>query len=835
MENKKKSTSKRKKFLKWFLGVVLVILIALISVPFLFKDKIKAMIANSINENINATVAFKDVDLSLLKSFPQANLSISKISIINKVPFEGDTLFYADEVNLNMSIRELFKDASEAMNLKSFSVNNSSLYIVFDENGAKNFDIAKETTTNKKETEKSSFSLNIQDYTINNLTVFYTDKASKMNLKISEIVHAGKGNFDKDVLDVNTTSKAIISVDSDGTNYLNNVALSLEAIIGINLKENKFTFKENTGFINQLPLQFSGFVQLVESGQLYDINFNTPTSSFKNLLGLIPKKFAGNLKSVKTEGDFNLNGVINGTYSDKTIPNFDISLNSKNASFKYDDLPKSVKNIDINTTIINKTGNINDTYVNVNTLSFKIDEDVFSAKGNVVNIVKNPKINLQANGTINLENISKAYPIKLEKKLLGVLKANVSTSFDMNSIEKRNYQNIKNSGSMSLSNFKYEGTDVAKPFLIDKAVINFNPTKIQLTQFDAKTGTSDMSIKGNLDNFYGFLFKDEVLKGLFNLTSKFIEVSDFLSPTTVTTQNDKDIKAIKIPSFLDCNFTANVAEVRYDNLTLKNVAGTLLVKDEKIDLNKLTMNLFGGDIQLNGTVSTNNEVPTFRMNLGLDKLNIANSFTQIDMLSSIAPIANTIDGKLNATIELSGFLNKNMTPDLSKLSGNLLGQLVDSKINTENSKLLSGLNSQLNFLDVDKLNLNDLKAYIEFKDSKVTIKPFMLKHKDISFNVSGNHGFDQLMDYTIIAEVPAKYLGKEVTSYLSKLSSKDAESLKDIPVAINLSGNFKSPVIKTDLKQATTKLVNQLIEQQKDNLIDKGKNLLNDLLKKKNN
>lgn len=99
-----------KKILKVTGIVLLVLIIALISIPFLFKDKIKQMVVSSINQNLDATVAFENIDLSLLKSFPQANVTIDKLSIINKAPFAGDTLLYSGEVNLKMSIKELLKE-----------------------------------------------------------------------------------------------------------------------------------------------------------------------------------------------------------------------------------------------------------------------------------------------------------------------------------------------------------------------------------------------------------------------------------------------------------------------------------------------------------------------------------------------------------------------------------------------------------------------------------------------------------------------------------------------------------------------------------------------------
>ncbi len=69
--------------------------------------------------------------------------------------------------------------------------------------------------------------------------------------------------------------------------------------------------------------------------------------------------------------------------TDTTIPKFNVEIASNNASFQYPDLPKSVQNIVIDTKIINETGLMNDTYVNLEKLSFRIDQDVFNAKANI--------------------------------------------------------------------------------------------------------------------------------------------------------------------------------------------------------------------------------------------------------------------------------------------------------------------------------------------------------------------------------------------------------------------------------------------------------------------
>lgn len=821
-----------KKLLKGLGIFLLVAIIALAAAPFLFKDKIKALVLKSINESVDAKVAFEDVDLSLFKSFPNANVTIDKLSIINKAPFEGDTLFYSGELNLKMSIKELFKGEDEPMNLQGFSSNNAIVNIIFNKDGVGNFDIALKNQEEDKTTEESKpFALNIQEYAVNNMRFSFIDQASNMKMVLDSINHEGKGNFAAQKLDLDTKTTTKVSFEMDKTTFMKNVALSLDAVLGIDLDKNKYEFKNNKALINQLPLEFNGFIQMLEDGQLYDLAFKTPTSDFKNFLGLIPEAYAGSINQVKTTGEFTVTGKVDGKLTKTTIPKFNIELASNNASFQYPDLPKSVKNIIIDTHIVNETGVMNDTYVNLDQLSFTIDQDVFNAKANVRNLTENILVDAALKGTINLANVTKAYPVQLDKPLTGILKADVTTKFDMKSVETSQYQNIQNAGNVSLSGFKYEGPEMAKPFEIKNTSITFNPNHIRLNEFDAKTGQSDIQVAGALDNFYGFLFKNQVLKGNFNMNATKLVVSDFMAPSTTTTEEGKKTtEAVKIPSFLDCNLTAKAGTVVYDNLTLKNVSGNLGIKDEAVTLSNLKMDIFGGNIGLTGTVSTKGNTPKFNMDLGLNAVNIAESFTQLDMLKSIAPIANAISGKLNSNIKLSGNLTNDMTPDLKTLSGDLIGQLLSASVNEKNSTLLTALSSNVKFLEPSKLNLNDIKASLSFKDGKVALKPMNLKYQDINMVVGGTHGFDQSMNYDVKFDVPAKYLGTEVTSLLSKLSPAEQEKLQNVPITANLGGNFSKPTVKTDLKQATTNIASQIVQMQKEKLVGKGTSALSNLL-----
>nr|WP_026754626.1 AsmA-like C-terminal region-containing protein [Sediminibacter sp. Hel_I_10] len=827
------------------LGItIVVIFLLLVIVPFAFQGQIKDLVKKVINQNLNANVEFSDVNLSFIRSFPQAHVNVDDLVITNFEPFKGETFMSAKNIAFTMSIKELFKNANEEpIIVNSIEIDEALLTLMTDSFGNSNWDITKETTaqTSSTSTDASgSFSFDIEKYAINNSALTYIDEVSHMQMYVTELNHSGKGTFSAETSQLDTKSRANVSMTIDSTQYLDNNKVTLDALIGLDLENQKYTFMDNRGYINKLPLQFEGYVQIIEEGQDMDITFENPESSFKDFLAVIPESYSKNIENVETSGDFKVHGIIKGKVTETTIPTLDISIKSNNASFKYPDLPKSVNNITIDTAIKNTTGNVDDTFVEIKTLDFMIDQDVFKSSATIKNLTKNMLVSADVDGTLNLANLSKAYPIDLEKELSGILKAKLSMAFDMDAIDTNAYDRIKASGTMNLSDFLFSSEALASPLQISKADMNFNPSTVTLNSFDAKTGSSDFKATGTINNLLGFMLSDKKLQGNFKVDSNNFVLADFMAASEASTsaantteqeQNTsaKSAEAFKIPDFLDCTINANAKTVVYDNLTLKNVTGTLAIKDQEANLQNLTSNIFNGVLALTGKVSTKTDTPVFNLDLGADGFDIAQSFQQMDLLQNLAPIAKVLQGKLNTIISLQGSLNNEMSPNLSSISGTAMAELLTTNINQEEGSLLSKLDGALNFIDFSQLNLDDLKANLEFANGQVNVKPFTINYKDIDMVVSGSHGFDKTLSYNAVFEVPAKYLGGEVNRLIGKINDSEVNNIT-IPVTANITGTYTSPQVKTDLTSGVTSLTKQLIEIEKQKLIGQGTDKIKDLL-----
>lgn len=825
-----------KKFLK-IVGIILLIFIAiLIAVPFVLESKIDAIVQNYADENLDADLSFDDVSLSLISSFPNAEVSVENLKIVNRAPFKGETLATAKALSFEMPIGELFKGSDEPLVVNEIIADELLLTLKTNKNGTTNYDIVKQdedaSTVSESEEQSSGFSFDIQNYELNNSAFTYIDEGANTSLYATEINHNGKGIFSGEVSELDTKTEAKISMSVDSTQYLSNNSIKLDALIGMDLEQNKYTFKENKGFINALPLEFEGFVQMVEEGQQIDIKFKNPESSFKDFLAVIPESYAKNIENVNTTGNFTVNGVIKGLVSEETIPTLDINMKSDNASFKYPDLPKSVRNIMINASVKNTTGNADDTYVDLNQLDFKIDEDVFKSEAHIKNLTGNMLVNANLDGVLNLANITKAYPVELENQLSGILKGKLNTSFDMDAIETNAYQRIKNNGSVSVTDFVFSSEDIVNPIQINKANLTFKPGTVSLNSFDAQTGKSDFSATGTINNLLGFLLSDKKLQGNFNVNSNTFAIADFMvedeSASETSNKTTSDSESLKIPDFLDCTITANAKTVIYDNLNLKNVKGQLSIKDQNANLSNMTTDLFNGQLGISGNVNTKEAKPKFDMKLAMQQFDISQSFKDLEMLQALAPIAKVVQGKLNSTIDVSGLLDENFSPDLATISGNALAEILTSNVDVSKSPLLSGLDSKLDFIDFNQLQ-KDIKTKLSFENGQVSVKPFTLKYKDIPIEVSGSHSFSNAMNYSAVLQVPAKYLGSDVNRLIGQINDDEVNKIS-IPVTANIGGTFSSPAITTDLTSGVSNLTKQLVEIQKQKLIGKGKDKINDLL-----
>src|SRR5699024_11474897 len=96
-----------KKVLK-IVGIGLLILgVVLVVVPYLFQEAIENKVKEKINSQLDADINWEKTNLSLLSSFPDVRIKLKNASLVNREPFRGDTLLFAQCICLISALSQL--------------------------------------------------------------------------------------------------------------------------------------------------------------------------------------------------------------------------------------------------------------------------------------------------------------------------------------------------------------------------------------------------------------------------------------------------------------------------------------------------------------------------------------------------------------------------------------------------------------------------------------------------------------------------------------------------------------------------------------------------------
>jgi uncharacterized protein involved in outer membrane biogenesis len=177
-----------KKFLKIISAIILLFVVAIFAIPYFYKDKIVNYIKADINKNINAKVDFKDVDLSLFKSFPNFNLGIDQLTVDGVETFKNVRLLEAKDLNLTLDIKSVF--GGDQIKINKIGVEHAKVNILVLENGKANYDITKPSET---QSEPSKFNIDLKQYFIKNSDLIYDDKSMGFKAELKNLNHVGSG------------------------------------------------------------------------------------------------------------------------------------------------------------------------------------------------------------------------------------------------------------------------------------------------------------------------------------------------------------------------------------------------------------------------------------------------------------------------------------------------------------------------------------------------------------------------------------------------------------------------------------------------------------------
>ncbi len=826
---------------KVLLGLILLVLILLFTVPIIFKDKIRTKVVEVINGSVNANVKFDDYKLGFFKNFPNLTFSLNGLSVVGINKFDKDTLVACKSFDLVFDLSSLL--GKSGYEIKSIIIDRAVVNAIYAKDGSANYDIMKDTSKTPAPaapTAPSTMKIKLKNVKLLNSSIAYIDNQGNMSAYFKGINYSMKGDMTMSETDMQMTMTAKeFTFIMDGMKYINKAVVDANIDMLANLDNWKFTFRENYISLNDMKVNFSGWVLMPKSDIETDIKFNTPSTSFKSLLSLVPAAYMSDYKDLKASGEFSFAGSAKGIYSSakNTLPDVVLAFSVNNGLISYPSLPEQIKNINIKSNVFVDGKKMDNTTVSIDVFHLELAGNPFDMNFSLKTPMSDPDFKGSMVGRIDLSGLMKAMPMD-SISLSGIIDMSVQMAGRMSMIDKKQYDSFKAAGNMSIKNMKVAMTGYPE-VMINEAAFEFTPAYAAMTNTSLNVGgKSDFNLSGHIENYIPYVFSNKTIKGNLSLRSKLIDVSEIMSKMASDTTAVKDTSSmtlIHVPENIDFDFNALIDKFNYDSIKAQNVKGHIIVRDGILSIRDAGMNILNGTINMNADYDTRDTLkPTMKADFDMKNIEVKDAFKTFNTVQKLAPAAKNIDGKISAKMAYMSLLGKDMMPITKTINGS--GNLQSNQITLLESKTFDKMKETLKLGDKYSNTFKDINISFKIADGRISVSPFDVKTGNLKMNISGDQGIDQTINYLVKTEIPRSDLGGSVNSLIDNLSAqasafgisyKPSDVLK---VNLKVTGTFTKPLVAPffggtagESTGGAKTAVKEVVKQTIDNNVDKAK------------
>lgn len=754
-------------------------------VPVLFRDQIVERLRGELNERVDATVTFSDVDVSLLSTFPTLTAEVSELAITGKGDFAEVTLLTAKSLGAGIDLVGLV--LRREITIESIEVNAPEVHLVVRPDGKANYDIVPEPADGS-EAPGEAIAFEIKRLRIHDGTLTYVTPS--VRVIVAGLDHDGRAKISGAVqeLSLKTTVDAL-TARVGGVSYLKKAKASVDVNATVDTDKELLTLHALDVAVHQLALEGTGEIGWAGDGTALDLTLASKEGlPVKALISAIPNAYAADFEGLTASGTFSLAATIQGELGpdDDDVPSFSATANLQNGAFKYPDLPLGITDLVLDAKVTHPGGNLDKMRIDVPKYGFAAGKSQAKGGVTVTRPMSQPRIDLSLDGRFDLGEIAKAYPIPDVEGVEGLVRATVELEAKGERIEKL-------SGNVDVSDLRYRPAN-APPVHIRTARIVLSPESTTIKELEAQVAESDVSVSGIVSPLTTLLFDDQKVTASVWLKSNRLRVEDFASSDD---SNADEGEAFMLPDNVDAKLQFDVGTLTYEDVVLRNFKGTGRLRDRKLFLEGVRADALGGSMKADGTVETPIDAPAkFDIHYAVDQARFVEAFESLPSMRAYVPVAQFLDGRFSTELDASGTLGEDLSPQLKSIGASGVAAAVQSKLNSE-FKPLAALSEAVPVIR-KPLDIDSFRTRFKIEDGVVRVSPFTVRARGVSMLVGGTHGLDQEMNYQVSTDVPLDKLSSKLSKEVQVLKL-DLSKANMVGVRANLTGSITAPQVSVNV------------------------------------
>jgi hypothetical protein len=943
---------KMKKILLILLTVIIILFLSIATIPFLFKNKIRDFAISKVNQNINATLSYSGFKLSLIKSFPDFAATFHEVSLVGSNSFDNDTLLSFNKLTAKVDFMSVIR--KETIIIKEIITDGLNINLIVDSLGIANWKIAikdENKAADDPMDERDEIKLILRNVTLNNSSVSYNNQKGNyyFSTDSTNIQLIGKVNGSVSDLDVLLVSPSV-NFSFKNVNYINNSPINLTTSLLADLENFDFKFKTGKSKFNDFDMIVSGGFAMPSDSMFFDIGFEIPDITMKQVLELVPENYQKYTKEVDATGDVSFHGSITGLYYKEIMPGIDIHFSIENGTINYPGLPDKMIIKTANALIYKPEGDMDLLMVGVEQLKMEISNNPLEIVATAKSIMTDPEIDLKLDGVLDLGSLTRIFPID-SVEMSGIIYSDVTFAGKMSDLKANNYESFIATAFLNIINLRYNDLVSKNSVSVQNGIAEFKGQQIILKRIIGKYKNTDLTIDGQLQNVLAFAFNEGHLNGNISIQSGKIDLDDLMPPKTepkpnknvemsgvdeksnsksiadyakrvhiraqakiselksgddvlkgisadlsyvdqklginnmsfkygksdlalngsirnlmpylyeketlvgdirlnsslfdaneIMSRNEKSkqpsdkekggaktdsIKPMKLPERLQLTITTSIRQLLYDNMVIRNFDGRIELKDQKVNIQDLTMNMLDGSLKMKGSLTAKGITnPNADLDIDVKGFDIPSAYKELSIMQNYLPFAAKTTGKISTSLKLQTSLGQKLKMMMSNV--NASGNFSTTNVKLIDSKALNSLQAIIQTSKLKSLDLQNFAAQYEIKGGNILFKPFKTAIAGQPISIGGNYNLGGTMNFNVDGTLNKDVLSADIQRIISSIPGH--ESITKIDIGANISGDYKNPNVKFDTQKIKQQTLDHIKKSSVKEIKDATKKLIDKYL-----
>ena len=776
----------------WILGTLLLLLGLFIGFLFWKQDQIKAMVIDSLNENLNGEISVAQASISLRK-FPMAAIELGQVLAKGSNDL-NDTLFQVESLFLEFKMWDVFGDQ---IPLQALSLENGDLHLV-QLGRVNNWSIFK-----SGESENGDFELSIAALHFVDIRFDYR-KDNDLYVKAYATEASAKGQFSSNnwglLLSIDGYADA---VEMENVAYLSfPLHLAAEADLqgdeDILLQLSSLMIDKQSGFQAHYSSIGEGEFELSHPS----LNLKEISALYKELSYPWPDQLDVNaIAQVKLK-------VLPKNNGDTRIELF---AESPSLRVKYNDWPEQELSAKLE---YYKQGNFD----RIEIRELKEGDNSLQLVGTIRQIAK-PNLNLD----LAFSKRAEFWQSFLKRNFAidkGLLSGQMKLQGQFNSwaeifSERLNASNIN--GSLKIRDLDL-GLPDGTNFKQVNGKLRFKNRSIFVDSLSLMRNKSDLHLMGELRDLWSYLFRnDGVLALRADLHSEDIILEDFMSES----EEGADTSGIlSWKDRLQFGLNISVKNFSFRNFQAKNLSGTVAINKERIRGDGIKLFADQGSYKGAFIIAQKQNDLDFTGSLEALKVEVHSVFKSFDNFSQQTLTADNLAGQLSVKTNITAPLSKDLRLDINGLK--LQSEMTIEQGHLKNYEPMQALSRFAEVEELKDVSFQTLKNTISIENGIIQIPEMAIASNVINMDLSGTHSFENDINYLVklrladvlFAKNDRKVNNNEFEDHLTIAKRDD-----DHRIPISITGTVDQPEISINASALGDALEKDL-KQQKDELKD---------------